>query len=137
MNQALAVMVNNEGLGFAQVEQPQTPKWQSILSAVTAAIPIGVGVYQATRQPQQPIQYAPPTLTPNQPRAAAAAEAASEEETKTPAAKEEPNSVGATIKFDPNKGLCIGNTCIPVLYLGLGGLMLFFLYKDPPRKGGR
>jgi hypothetical protein len=131
MNQALAVMVNNKGLGLAQIEPPQPPKWASILTGISTGITTAIGAYQQARQPQQQqIQNQPPTLAHNTARPAAEADE-SGEENSDPSKK--PNGIKTDFRFNLSDGLCIGGTCIPPLYLGLGAIALFLLYKEPPK----
>lgn len=124
MNQAMAVMVNDSNLGFAAPIDavPQTPKWQSILTAIGTAIPTVVGTYNATRQVPQPVPVAQPAP---QPRADS-----SYEEPST-----SPTGVSANVGFDLNKGLNIGGIQIPILFLALGGVGLYLLFKEPPKRG--
>ncbi len=125
MNQAMAVMVNDNNLGFAAPMDavPQVPKWQSILTSIGAAIPTVVGTYNSTRQAPQPVPIAQPAP---QPRPI------------DPSYDEpQPSSTGvsANVGFDLNKGLNIGGIQIPVLFLALGGVGLYLLFKEPPRRG--
>ena len=124
MNQALAVLVNDNNLGFAAPIDmaPQVPKWQSILTAIGTAIPTVVGTYNATRQPviQQPVQQVPvqqPAPLPNTP------------------AEDDSRSINANVGFSLDKGLNIGGIQIPVLFLALGAGALYLLFKEPPRRG--
>ncbi|HEX9005408.1 MAG TPA: hypothetical protein VGB07_36210 [Blastocatellia bacterium] len=123
MYQALTA---NDGLGFLPAET-QVPKWQSILTGVAAAIPTVVGTYNQTRQPtvqpSYPAQYPPPS----QPIAQQPAPPESTSESRT--------GVSTNVGFDLESGLNIGGTRIPVLFLALGGLALFLLYREPPKRG--
>lgn len=125
MNQAMAVMVNDNNLGFAAPIDavPQTPKWQSILTAIGTAIPTVVGTYNSTRQAPQPAPIAQPAPQPRP------IDSASNEDNSSP------TGVSANVGFDLNKGLNIGGIQIPVLFLALGGVGLYLLFKEPPRRG--
>lgn len=125
MNQALAVMTNDSSLGFAQIPQQQTPKWQSILTAVGAAIPTVVGTYNATRQ--QP-QYPQPV-----PQSSAPLQRSTSDYEDEPARRSD--SINTNVGFSLSDGLNIGGTRIPVLYLALGLGALYLLYREPPKRG--
>ncbi len=124
MNQAMARMVNDNNLGFAApMETAQVPKWQSILTAIGTAIPTVVGTYNATRQPpqiQQPVQQAPMPQPVSQP--------STDED-------DDSRSVKTNVGFSLDKGLNIGGIQVPILFLALGGVGLYLLFKEPPRRG--
>lgn len=123
MNQAMAVMINDSGLGFAAPPQTaQVPKWQSILTSIGAAIPTVVGTYQASRQPQP--QYSQQALPPAAPQRSEVSEEA-----------DSSTAIKTNVGFDLNKGLNIGGINIPILFLALGGVGLYLLFKEPPKRG--
>ena len=128
MNQALAVLVNDNNLGFAAPPAgfgaPQQPKWQSILTAVGAAIPTVVGTYNATRQ--QPLPQSSP-----QPQQSIAAPLP----VSSPQSEDDPHAVRTDVGFSLERGLNIGGIRIPILFLALGGVGLYLLFKEPPRRG--
>jgi len=125
MNQALAVLTNDSNLGFAAPPLPaQVPKWQSILTAIGTAIPTVVGTYNATRQQPQP-DYS---------QAAPAAPAPVATREPEPAA-DDSRSVSTNVGFSLDKGLNIGGIQVPILFLALGGVGLYLLFKEPPRRG--
>lgn len=127
MNQAMAVMINDSGLGFAALPQTaQTPKWQSILTSIGAAIPTVIGTYQATRQPQQP-QYSQQPAPPAAPQRSQVDDGEDDSRSST--------AIKTNVGFDLSKGLNIGGTNIPILYLALGAGALYLLYREPPKRG--
>lgn len=120
----LTTVTANDGLLGFQAVPPQVPgqsKWASILNAVGQAIPVAVGSYQASRAPQ-PIPQQAPAPQPVQ---------------QAPVERDDDarSGINTNIGFDLNRGLNIGGTTIPTLYLALGGLGLYLLYREPPRRG--
>jgi hypothetical protein len=118
-------MVNDNNLGFAAPPSQQTPKWQSILTAVGAAIPTVVGTYNATRQP--PPQYPTPQPVAASPQPVSSQRADYEED--------DSRAIRTNVGFSLDRGLNIGGIQIPVLFLALGGVGLYLLFKEPPRRG--
>ena len=94
-------------------------KWASILNAVNQVVPVAVSSYQASRAPQPIPQQAPQPV----PQAPVERDA------------EARRGINTNIGFDLDGGLNLGGTTIPTLYLALGGLALFLLYREPPRRG--
>lgn len=96
-------------------------KWASILNAVNQVVPVAVSTYQASRAPQSIPQQAPaPQPVPQAP-------VERDDEAR--------RGINTNIGFDLDRGLNLGGTTIPTLYLALGGLCLFLLYREPPRRG--
>ncbi|HMV47031.1 MAG TPA: hypothetical protein PLD20_05825 [Blastocatellia bacterium] len=137
MNQMLTAMANDEALGFvdlssltsigAQASQAakQQPKWQSVLTAIGTALPVGVAAYQSFRNPQPQFQ----------PQAPEAPQRPEQEDRRRGRENDDEDGINTKLGFDLNKGLNIGGTRIPVLYLALGLGALFLLYKEPPKRG--
>ncbi len=138
MNQMLTAMANDEALGFvnlssltsigAQASQAakQPPKWQSVLTAIGTALPVGVAAYQSFRNPQPQPQFQ--SQAPDAPQRP-------EQEDRRRGRDDDEGGINTKLGFDLNKGLNIGGTRIPVLYLALGLGALFLLYKEPPKRG--
>jgi len=97
---------------------PSSASWMKLFTAVGSGLTAATRAYQQAGQPPQlPPQYAPSNNSGNSNRA------------------RDNGGINTKIGFDLNKGLNLGGTTIPTMYLALGGLMLFLLYKEPPRKG--
>lgn len=143
MNQAMAAIVNDDRLGFPGINPSsfsglnsfaaqaakQPPKWQSVLTAIGTALPVGAAAYQSFRNPQQPQfqpQFQPQPDLPVR---------STEDDRRRRRDDDDGDDINANIGFSLDKGLNLGGTRIPVLYIALGLGALFLLYKEPPRRG--
>lgn len=140
MNQAMIVNADDR-LGFPGINPSsfsglnsyasqvakQPPKWQSILTAIGTALPVGAAAYQSFRNPQSP-QFQPQF----QPQPDLSLRPIEDDRRRR---RDDDDDINTSLGFSLDKGLNIGGTRIPVLYLALGLGALFLLYKEPPKRG--